>query len=211
MEDVKVFLELEKVISIDVKESENPETKISESINEMIELDKKRNTFLSTFKIYESEFEIIEEGENNFTFVKKAIDSFDPYFVHPDSYDEYDGESKRIAGKIKKEMSIDEIAEIMKEEFNWSFSAKFTREDFSFTAEKVYNFIKDSIDKSTRERIGDTKRINVYIKLTFSKLTRVEVLENEDRWLKVIEKLESEIGNYKERENALSDFNISII
>lgn len=128
-----------------------------------------------------------------------------------DSYDEYDGESKNIAGKIKKEMPLDEIAEIMKEEFNWSFSAEFTREDFSFPAEKVYNFIKDSGDEPLIERIGDTKRINAYIKLTISKLTRVEVLENEDRWLKVIAKLESEIGNYKERENALSDFIISII
>lgn len=77
-----------------------------------------------------------------FNYVKKAIDSFDPYFVHPDSYDEYDGESRRIAGKIKKGMSADEIAEIMKKEFNWSFSADFTREDFLATAETVSGFLE---------------------------------------------------------------------
>lgn len=77
-----------------------------------------------------------------FNHVKKAIDSFDPYFVHPDSYDEYDGESRRIAGKIKKGMSADEIAEIMKEEFNRSFSADFTREDFLATAETVFNSLE---------------------------------------------------------------------
>ena len=83
MRDIRIDLDLEKMISIDIKEDED--------------------------LIY--------------ALVKKAIDSFDPYFVQPDSADEYDGESRRIAGKIQLGMSSQEIAEIMKKEFKFSFSA----------------------------------------------------------------------------------------
>lgn len=94
-----------------------------------------------TDNLCEINFEKLDQENKIFGLVKKVIDSFDPYFVHPDSYDEYDGESKRISEKIKEEMTMEEIAEIMKDEFNRSFSADFTREDFFWPAEKLYNLI----------------------------------------------------------------------
>ena len=130
MRDIRVVLELEKVIPLSVKEAEDPELKASKIIDKMIEKDKKNDSYLSSFEIYKREFEWIEEESLIFTLVKKAIDSFDPYFVHPDSYDEYDGESGRIAEKIKKGMSINQIAEIMKEEFIFLFQPNLPRKTF---------------------------------------------------------------------------------
>lgn len=206
MRDVQVFLELEKVIPLTVKENEHPELEARVIIEEGIKRDKKNNTFLSSFELYESKFEKIDAEKKMFTFVKKAIDSFDPYFVHPDSLDEYDGESRRIAEKITKQMSIDDISEMMKEEFNRSFSATFTREDFSSSAEAVYNLLQDSMDMDK----ANSKKMDVYTKLTLGKVIPVELLEHEDGWLKTIEGLSSKIATEKEKESFLSAFHIAL-
>ncbi len=214
MRDIRVVLELEKVIPLNIKEGEDPELKASRMIYEMIEMDKKNDSYLSTFEIDESDFEWIEEGLI-FTLVKKAIDSFDPYFVHPDSYDEYDGESQRIAEKIKIGMSIDQISEIMKEEFNWSFSADFTREDFSHAAETVFNLIEDSLNKPDINEREMVEKTYVYVKLLLSKVIPVKVLEKEDGRLedgrtKAVKTVFDKINFDKELESFLSSFNISV-
>lgn len=139
--DVLVELNLEKIISVNVKEGEDAELKASRLVDQMIESDEEARTSLSSLIDYERYVREIDQEDKMFILVKKAIDSFDPYFVPPDSYDEYDGESKRISEKIEEEMTMEEIAEIMKDEFNWSFSADFTREDFFWSAERVYNLL----------------------------------------------------------------------
>lgn len=141
--EVLVELNLAKVISIKLKEGENPAVKMNSIIEEMLESEKE--SLLSSFLVYESYFQKLDQEDKLFSLVKKVIDSLDPYFVHPDSYDEYDGESRRISEKIKEEITMEEIAGIMKEEFNWSFSADFTREDFFWSAKRLYKLINDDL------------------------------------------------------------------
>jgi hypothetical protein len=63
---------------------------------------------------------------NMFEIVKKAIDEWDPEDLLPPSLpgneDEYDSESKRIALKIDKESSANDIAHIISKVFIGSFS-----------------------------------------------------------------------------------------
>lgn len=210
MRDIRMVLELEKVIPIAAKDGKDPELKVSKMIDEMIEKEKENNTYLSSFEVNKSEFERIEEGNLMFTLVKKAIDSYDPYFVHPDSYDEYDGESRNIAEKIIIGMSIDEIAEIMKEEFNFSFSPDFEREDFYESAEAVYNLLEDSIDKPIIKDGVITKKDKVYVKLTLCKVIPVKALEKEDGIMKAIKIVFDKIDSDKETKSDLSSFNISV-
>lgn len=210
MRNIKVVLELEKVIPLNVKEGEDPELKASRMIDEMIEMDEKNGSYLSTFEINEMNFERIDEESLMFTIVKKAIDSFDPYFVHPDSYDEYDGESGRIAEKIKKGMSIDEIAEIMKEEFNWSFSAEFTREDFYYSAETVFNLLEGCLNKPDINEVKMAKKEYIYVKLLLCKVIPVSVLEKEDGRAKAIKMVFDKIDLDEPLESFLSSFNVSV-
>ncbi|NLL30220.1 MAG: hypothetical protein GX258_04105 [Clostridiales bacterium] len=215
MRDIRVVLELEKVIPLSVKEGEDPELKASKIIDKMIEKDKKNDSYLSSFEIYKREFEWIEEESLIFILVKKAIDSFDPYFVHPDSYDEYDGESGRIAEKIKKGMSINQIAEIMKEEFIFSFSAKFTKEDFFHTAETVFNLLKNSLKEPHGNGRNTNKKEYVYVKLTLCKVIPVKILEKEDGRLedgraKAIKIVFDKIESDRKSGSVLSSFNISV-
>ena len=215
MRDIRVVLELEKVIPLSVKEGEDPELKASKIIDKMIEKDKKNDSYLSSFEIYKREFEWIEEESLIFILVKKAIDSFDPYFVHPDSYDEYDGESGRIAEKIKKGMSINQIAEIMKEEFIFSFSAKFTKEDFFHTAETVFNLLKNSLKEPHGNGRNTNKKEYVYVKLILCKVIPVKILEKEDGRLedgraKAIKIVFDKIESDRKSGSVLSSFNISV-
>ncbi|MGO1369313.1 MAG: hypothetical protein ACTHVE_04740 [Senegalia sp. (in: firmicutes)] len=214
MRDLRVILELEKVIPITIKEGVDPELEASKMIDEMIGMDKKNDSYLSTFEVDEYNIEYIEE-DLTFTLVKKAIDSFDPYFVLPDVPNEYDPESRRIAEKIKARMSVNEIAEIMKEEFNFSFSAEFTREDFSHTAETTFNLLEDCLNKSDNNESKMGKMIYIYAKLILTKVIPVKILEKEDERLEnaeaksikmVFEKIDAE----KELESFLSSFNISV-
>lgn len=209
MRDVSVVLELEKVIPVSIQRGEDPELKASEIINEMIEKNQQNASYLSTFRIDEIDFEWIV-GDLMFALVKKAIDAYDPYFVHPDSYDEYDGESSRIAEKIIKGMSVDEIAEIMKEEFNWSFTPTFTKEDFSHTAKTVFHLLEDSFNKTDNLKKEEGKKVHVYVKLYLRKVIPVKVLEKEGARAKAIEMVLDKIDSDKKTECSLSSFNRSI-
>ena len=63
-------------------------------------------------------------AEENFLFccVKKEIDKWDPYDFFPDApLNEYDGESRRIVGRITASSLTDEIAEAVAEVFSESF------------------------------------------------------------------------------------------
>ena len=174
----------------------------------MIEIDKRTNSYLSSFEIFHYELDHIE-GPLIFTIVKKAIDSFDPYVVHPDSYDEYDGESRRISEKIRRGMSIEEIAQIMIEEFNWSFSADFTMEDFFPTAKTVYNLLEDSsYQGKTNEE--DTKKDYVYVKLYLAKVIPVKVPMKGFGEEEAIEIVFNKIDSEKKLESPLSSFSISL-
>lgn len=209
MRNVRVVLELEKVIPLYVKEGEDPELKVGKIVDEMIEKDKKNHSYLSSFEIYEKQFEWIVEPLI-FSLVKKAIDSFDPYFVHPDSYDEYDGESRRIAEKIKIGMVENEIAEIMKEEFNWSFSAQFTREDFSYAAETVLRLLGDCLNEPDINEENTKELEFVYIKLLLIKEIPVKASGEDEGIKKALKMVFGEIDSDKEVELPLSSFNISV-
>lgn len=205
MVKIKGFLEFEKILPLHIEKNENPKFKASKILDDLIEEDKKNKSYLSTFEIYEKELEELEEEELVFQLVKKAIDSFDPYFVHPDSYDEYDGESQRIGEIIERGMSINEIAEIMKEEFNWSFSGEFTMEDFLYPAKTVFNFLEDSLIEPGEISVKGTKKVYIYIKLHLHKLVPLKTLE-EDNEEKLKKMFFNKIEANKDSEKLFSSF-----
>ena len=216
MRDIRVVLELEKVIPLSVKEGEDPELKASKIIDKMIEKDKKNDSYLSSFEIYKREFEWIEEESLIFTLVKKAIDSFDPYFVFFRCGIRWIWwRIKKDSRKIENGMSINQIAEIMKEEFIFSFSAKFTKEDFFHTAETVFNLLKNSLKEPHGNGRNTNKKEYVYVKLILCKVIPVKILEKEDGRLedgraKAIKIVFDKIESDRKSGSVLSSFNISV-
>lgn len=142
--EVLVRMTLEKRIVVEVKDVEEAECKVSKMIDEMDREEYKE--FLSSSRMpYGGPFveKVSLEAK-----VKMAIDGFDPYAVYPGDdgpYDEYDGESGRIAEKIKHEMSKEEIADIIAKEFTRSFNTEFTIEDCMWPAEEIYDYLKHQV------------------------------------------------------------------
>ena len=89
MKNIKVLLDLEKVVLLDIEEVDLFELKIRKMLNQMIEREQEKGTYLSTYEIQGLNFEWLEEDFLVFTLVKKAIDALDPYGVHPESCDEF--------------------------------------------------------------------------------------------------------------------------
>jgi hypothetical protein len=78
-----------------------------------------------------------------FKIVKKAIDEFNPYGLLPEApNDEFDSESREIAGKINVNSTVEEIAKIISKVFSRAFNEKFDIKDCMSTAEKVYKSMK---------------------------------------------------------------------
>lgn len=77
-----------------------------------------------------------------FGIVKKAIDELNPYGLLPEApNDEFDSESRRIAEKINKNSTVEEIAEIISEVLSKAFDANFRAKNCMPTAEKIYKSI----------------------------------------------------------------------
>lgn len=83
------------------------------------------------------------ERINMFNIVKTAIDEFNPFELLPEApNDEFDGESREIAGRIKINGSVGEVAEIISIVFSKAFDEKFELKDCMATAEKIYKLMK---------------------------------------------------------------------
>ena len=79
-----------------------------------------------------------------FQIVKKAIDEMNPYKLLPDAPEnEFDPESREIAGKISMDLSKTEISEIIASVFYRAFGEdeEFTVDSCMDTAEKIWNSI----------------------------------------------------------------------
>lgn len=204
-----VLLDLEKVVLLDIEEDDLFELKIRKMLNQMIEREQEKGTYLSTYEIQGLNFEWLEEDFMVFNLVKKAIDALDPYCVHPDSWDEYDGESRRIAEQLREGMSIDEIAQVMKEEFNWAFSADFTRGDFIVAAKTVYDLLKDCSQEKAKDEDGMMKKY-AYIIVKLSKT--VSMIDSDDEYgiERVREVVFDEIDSDDKKDSTLSSFSISV-
>jgi len=138
--EVSVKIILQKTITIEVEENEEAERKAHRMIDDMAPEEYKE--FLLSLRMpYGGPFveKISLEAK-----VKMAIDAFDPYAIFPGDdgpYDEYDGESSRIAEEIQQGMSKEEIADIIAKEFTKSFNREFTIEDCMSPALKIYQYL----------------------------------------------------------------------
>src|SRR5690625_2053756 len=97
--EVLVRVRLEKKIVVEVENVEEEERKAGKMIDEMTHEEYKEFLFSSRMP-YGGPFVNKVSLEDK---VKMAIDSFDPYAIYPGDdgpYDEYDGESGRIAEEI---------------------------------------------------------------------------------------------------------------
>lgn len=78
-----------------------------------------------------------------FDIVKKAIDEFNPYGLLPEApSDEYDIESREIAGQISENNTIEEIAEIIAIVLSKAFDANFDIKKCMVPAEKIYKSMR---------------------------------------------------------------------
>lgn len=74
-----------------------------------------------------------------FEIVKKAIDEFNPYNLLPEApNDEFDRESREIAGEINVNSTVEEIAKVISKVFSKAFDTKFEIKVCMATAEKIY-------------------------------------------------------------------------
>jgi|SRR5690625_1186201 len=138
--EVSVEIILQETIMIEVEENEEAECKAHKMLDEMTHEEYKE--FLSSLRMpYGGPFveKVSLEAK-----VKMAIDGFDPYAIFPGDdgpYDEYDGESRRIAEKIKRDMSKEEIADIIAKEFTRSFNRNFSIEGCMTPAEEIHDYL----------------------------------------------------------------------
>lgn len=78
-----------------------------------------------------------------FELVKRAIDEFNRYELLPEApIDEFDSESRKIAGRITVNTTVEDIAQVICDVFSKAFNEKFSVKDFTTTAEKIYKSIK---------------------------------------------------------------------
>ncbi len=80
-----------------------------------------------------------------FKVVKLAIDEYNLYGLLPDApSNEFDSESRKIAGRILVDNTVEEIALIISDVFSKAFNENFEASGFMKTAEKIYMSIKDN-------------------------------------------------------------------
>jgi hypothetical protein len=81
-------------------------------------------------------------GNKMFKIVKKAVDEFNPFCLLPDAPDdEFDSESRDIAGRINVNSTVEEIASIISSVFSRSFDEIFELKYCMKTAEKIHHSI----------------------------------------------------------------------
>lgn len=209
MKHVNVALELEKILPLYVKEGEAATLNAIVQMDKWLEKDKQMGDYLTTFDVETIEYTPIEK-DLKFTLVKKALDAFDPYVVHPDSPDEYDGESKSIAKKINAQMSLDEIAEIIIDEFHHSFSEDFSKEEIAYPAETIFNLLNDSLNKPATLETEIGEEVYVYAKLFLAKTIPINVSGNEEAKTKAIQFVLDKIKAEKEAESFLASCSLSV-
>lgn len=76
--------------------------------------------------------------------VKNAIDEFNPYGLLPEApSNEFDIESRKIAGQINLYSTVEEISEIIVNVLSKAFDKKFEYKRCKETAEKIYYAINN--------------------------------------------------------------------
>lgn len=79
-----------------------------------------------------------------FNIVKKAIDEFNPLGLLPDApSNEFDSESRKIAGQLNVNNTPEEIEEIISGVLSRSFDTKFQPKKCMMTAEKIHKSMKN--------------------------------------------------------------------
>src|SRR5690625_2944461 len=139
MKEVEAIVELtlKKRFLLELEDDENEEQKVIDMINEMT-AEECKQFLTSGFR------EIVIEEFSKETVVKKAMNKFNPIYIisgEENQVAEYDGESKRIAAKIKHSMSEKEIATMIAEEFNTTHHINMKNEDFMWPAEEIHYYL----------------------------------------------------------------------
>lgn len=80
-----------------------------------------------------------------FEIVKKAIDGINLYGLLPEApSDEFDSESRKIAGRITVNSTVEEIAQIICDVFSKAFDENYKIKGFMITSKKINKSIKDN-------------------------------------------------------------------
>lgn len=143
-EELRISIVLEKYITVDLKEGESPADV----------LDRASSTFHENHIEDELYEELLNSSELGFINVKsltlckqvkKAIDAFDPFVLMPGHEDgapddEYDPLSRRITDEIEVDMFVEEIAEVIRDEFFYSFDEEFSLKHCMKPAQMIYSY-----------------------------------------------------------------------
>lgn len=143
-EELRISINLEKYITADLEEGESPAElldRISSTFHENNIEDELYEKLLNLSKL---DFIYVESLTLNKQ-VKKAIDAFDPFSLMPGHEDgapddEYDPLSGRIANQIEGDMLAEEIAELIRDEFYFSFEREFSLEGCMKPAQMIYSY-----------------------------------------------------------------------
>ena len=80
-----------------------------------------------------------------FTIVKNVIDEFNPMGLLPEApNDEFNSESRKIAGQISINSTVEEIADIILNVLSKAFDEKFEYKSCKESAEKIYYAINNT-------------------------------------------------------------------
>jgi len=135
--EIIVEVTMQKRMVLEVEADESKEYRLLEMIYAMTP--KQCKAFLTTGL---QEIEAIEFDKGKI--VKRAIDNFDPYGIGPNAggpENEYYGRASWISDSIEDGMSVEEIADIIAEEFNFAFGSEYTRENCIGPAEEIHYFL----------------------------------------------------------------------
>lgn len=141
MEKVELFVEMtiRGKLAVKVKQGDEYEIAVLEMLKSMSP-EACKTFLLEGYSTLEAE-QFSKEAA-----VKNVIDGFDPMFLMPGEFapsDEYDPESEAIAQRVESGMSVDEIANIIIEVFDFYFDKKLTAEDCEESAEEIHYYLTE--------------------------------------------------------------------
>lgn len=143
-EKLRISINLEKFITVDLKEGESPADILDRASRNFHENNIDDELYEKLLNSSELGF-IYVESLTLKKQVKKAIDAFDPFCLMPGHEDgapddEYNPLSRRIADEITGNMFVEEIAEVIRDEFYYSFGREFSLKRCMKPAQKIYNY-----------------------------------------------------------------------
>ena len=137
--EVVISMDLEHKSVIEAESVETAEYEVRGAIHQMST--EEFNEFLGSSRLRYGKYfvDIVTPLEK----VNSALNEFDPFVVLPEAKDEYFPLAIRISEKIKRNMSKEELADIIADEFAYSFGEEegFTRDNCMYPAEIVYDYL----------------------------------------------------------------------